>query len=103
MDMSSNTRLRNRERVQVVEVVLLGDRHEDDGYREHRLGKPLALNIQKGKSWQAHHTSHLLAGSSILFQRLSTPLKRTFSPWWPSGPNSIMTGPGTMQQDWHLI
>ena len=25
--MSSNTRLRNRERVQVVELVLLGDRH----------------------------------------------------------------------------
>jgi hypothetical protein len=31
-------------------MVLLGDRHEDDGYREHRLGKPLACNIQKGKS-----------------------------------------------------
>ena len=37
-------------------MVLLGDRHEDDGYREHRLGKPLALNIQKGEVMAS--TSH---------------------------------------------
>jgi hypothetical protein len=31
-------------------MVLLGGMHGDDRYLEHRLGKLLACNIQKGKS-----------------------------------------------------